>query len=136
VATGFKNSISFTAIGSIGSAKFDFERAAEFDYYDTDDEDDIEGFRRVLAGPQHPHLKEGLVMPVAGVGFGLADCFVFQATAFVRAIVDNDRAGIPSFKDGYENALLCDAVLSSADRGGTPVRIDDLRARIEAISAG
>jgi len=123
MATGFRNSLAFTAIGSLGAAQFDFERVAEFGYYDTSDADDIAGFHRVLAGPQHPNVGAGLVMPLAGVGFGLADCFVFQASAFVRAITSGDVASLATFADGYQNALVCDAVLRSADRGGAAVAI-------------
>jgi predicted dehydrogenase len=130
IATGFKNSSGFVLIGSAGSAQFDWERVAEFSFAAGDADPAVEGFTRVLVGPQHPYLAEGLVMPVAGVGFGLADAFIFQAADFVMAAA----AGTPSrlgagFADGVANALVMDAVKRSAAAGGAEVLLADERER-------
>ena len=133
VATGFKNSSGFVLVGSEASASFDWERLSEFGWADGLADHYTEGWTRVLLGEQHPYLAEGLVMPVAGVGFGLGDAFIFQAADFVTAVA----AGTPSqtassFADGVENALVLDAVKRSAATGGSPVAIADERERATA----
>jgi predicted dehydrogenase len=116
IATGFRNSAGFTLIGENAAASFDAERFAEFGYFDATQDDERNGFRRVVTGPKHPHLQDALVMPVAGVGHGYAETFVAQAHEFVRAIVTGERPR-PDFGDGYANALVCEAVQLAAERG-------------------
>jgi predicted dehydrogenase len=133
VATGFKNASGFVLVGSEASASFDWERLAEFGWADGSAEHYTEGWTRVLLGDQHPYLAEGLVMPVAGVGFGLGDVFIFQAADFVTAVATNTPSRIASsFADGVANALVMDAVKRSAAAGGSAVLIADERARARA----
>ncbi len=138
VATGFKNSTGFVLVGSDASASFDWERVGEFGWADGSADHDVEGWTRVILGDQHPYLAEGLVMPVAGVGFGLGDSFIFQAADFVTAVASGRPSRIAStFADGVENALVLDAVKRSAAAGGTPVLIADERAGAAAeLAAG
>ena len=71
-------------------------------------------------------------MPVAGVGFGLGDAFIFQAADFVTAVASNTPSRIASsFADGVANALVLDAVKRSA-AGGMAVAIADERERAAA----
>jgi predicted dehydrogenase len=133
IATGFKNSSGFVLIGSDGSAQFDWERVAEFSFADGAADPSVEGFTRVLVGPQHPYLADGSVMPVAGVGFGLGDAFIFQAADFVTAAATGTRSSLgASFADGVANALVLDAVKRSAAAGGEGVLISEERARATA----
>lgn len=115
IATGFRNSAGFTLIGERAAATFDTERFAEFGYFDARQDDDRNGFRRVVTGPKHPYLSDALVMPVAGVGHGYAETFVAQAHEFVRAIAEGGHAR-PDFGDGYANALVCEAVQLAAEQ--------------------
>ncbi len=48
-APGHRCTNSFEINGSKGSIKFDFERMNELEVYFTDDAEDVQGFRRVLA---------------------------------------------------------------------------------------
>jgi predicted dehydrogenase len=116
IATGFRNSAGFTLIGERAAASFDTERYGEFGYFDGANDDALNGFRRVVTGPKHPHLQDALVMPVAGVGHGYAETFVAQAHAFVRAIVTGEPPN-PDFGDGYAAALVCEAVQRAAEQG-------------------
>lgn len=135
IATGFKNSTGFVLVGSEASAQFDWERLVEFSWADGTADAYVEGFTRVLVGPQHPYLAEGLVMPVAGVGFGLRDAFIFQAADFVTAVANDTPSAIgASFVDGVANALVMDAVKRSAAAGGAAVSLDDERARATAAA--
>ncbi len=133
VATGFKNATGFVLVGSEASASFDWERLSEFGWADGSADHYTEGWTRVLLGGQHPYLAEGLVMPVAGVGFGLGDAFIFQAADFVTAVATDTPSRIASsFADGVANALVLDAVKRSAAAGGTAVLIADERERAAA----
>ncbi|MCC6790290.1 MAG: Gfo/Idh/MocA family oxidoreductase, partial [Thermomicrobiales bacterium] len=116
IATGFRNSAGFTLVGERAAATFDTERFAEFGFFDAAQDDDRNGFRRVVTGPKHPYLNDALVMPVAGVGHGYAETFVAQTHAFIRAIVDGTHPR-PDFGDGYANALVCEAVQRAAEQG-------------------
>ena len=133
VATGFKNASGFVLVGSEASASFDWERLLEFGWADGSADHYTEGWTRVLLGAQHPYLAEGLVMPVAGVGFGLGDAFIFQAADFVTAVASDTPSRIASsFADGTANTLVLDAVKRSAAAGGTAVLIADERSRAAA----
>jgi predicted dehydrogenase len=133
IATGFKNSTGFVLVGSDASATFDWERLSEFGWADGSADEYTGGFTRVLLGSPHPYLAAGLVMPVAGVGFGLADTFVFQAAEFVTAVANGRPSAIgASFADGVANALILDAVKRSAADGGGRVSIDEERERAAA----
>ena len=138
VATGFKNATGFVLVGSEASASFDWERLSEFGWADGSADPYTEGWTRVLLGGQHPHVAEGLVMPVAGVGFGLGDVFIFQAADFVTAVANHTPSRIAaSFADGVANALVMDAVKRSAGAGGVAVLIADERATAQAeLAAG
>jgi predicted dehydrogenase len=117
MAAGYRNSAGFTLIGETGAATFDTERYGEFGFFDGRQDDDVNGFRRVVTGPKHPYLRESLIMPVGGVGHGYAETFIAQAYEFVRAIAGDDSAATPNFADGYANALVCEAVQRSAELG-------------------
>ena len=57
-APGHRCTNSFEINGSKGSVKFDFERMNELQVYFTDDADDVQGFRRVLAtDPAHAYTE-------------------------------------------------------------------------------
>jgi predicted dehydrogenase len=133
IATGFRNSAGFTVIGERAAASFDTERFAEFGYFDATNDDALNGFRRVVTGPKHPHLQDALVMPVAGVGHGYAETFVAQAHEFVHAIVSGDQPR-PDFADGYANVLVCEAVQRAAAQGRR-VAIAEIAAEIEPAAS-
>lgn len=133
-ATGFRNSVGFTLVGTQGSAAFDFERTAEFEYFDGRQEDsDYNGFRRVIAGPSHPYLKNVLIMPVAGVGYGISETFFGQTYEFIRAVIAGRPLETAGFEDGYAASLVCEAVQRSAEQGRS-VSIRELAEQTEAAT--
>jgi predicted dehydrogenase len=131
VATGYRNSPAFELIGSDGSAEFDMERAAEFQFFDGRAESDLNGFRRVIVGPSHPYFEQVAVFPVAGVGYGYTETFVVQAYEFVRAVVGETRPYSPEFEDGYAATLVCEAVQAAAELGRA-VRVEEIAAKAGA----
>jgi predicted dehydrogenase len=130
VATGLGNATGFLLIGSEGSARFDWSRLGEVWYADGRTDGLASGFTRVVMGPQHPYLAEGLVMPVPGSGFGLREVFTFQAFDFVTAVAEGISSRVAAtFADGVANALVMDAVQRSAAQGGGLVTIAEERER-------
>jgi predicted dehydrogenase len=117
IATGHRNSPAFDLIGSRGAISFDMERAAEFNVYETQGDDDVlNGFRRVVLGPRHPYFADVVAFPVAGVGYGYSETYAAQAYEFVRAVVER-RPYNPSFEDGLSVVQICAAVQESAEQG-------------------
>jgi predicted dehydrogenase len=119
VATGHRNSPAFDLIGSRGAISFDMERAAEFSVFEAHDEDEVlNGFRRVVLGPRHPYFADVVAFPVAGVGYGYSETYATQAYEFVRAVAEQ-RPFTPSFEDGLAIVQICAAVQESAMHGRT-----------------
>jgi predicted dehydrogenase len=118
VATGYRNSPAFELIGSRGAISFDMERAAEFSVYESHDGDDelLNGFRRVVVGPNHPYFAEVVAFPVAGVGYGYSETYAAQAYEFVRSVAEQ-RAFSPDFQDGLAAVQICAAVQHAAEHG-------------------
>jgi predicted dehydrogenase len=113
IATGYRNSPAFDLVGSHGAVSFDMERAAEFAIFETSMGDKLAGFRRVVAGPQHPYFNDVVAFPVAGVGYGYSETYVAQAYEFVRAVAEQ-RPYSPSFVDGVAVVEVCEAVQRAA----------------------
>jgi len=85
IATGHRNSPAFDLIGSRGAISFDMERAAEFNVYETQGDDDVlNGFRRVVLGPRHPYFADVVAFPVAGVGYGYSETYAAHAYECIR----------------------------------------------------
>jgi predicted dehydrogenase len=113
-ATGRKNAHLFEIYGSRGALMFDFERMNELQFYSGDDEEQAQGFRRILAtDPVHPYLQAWWP---PGHLIGYEHSFVHAAADFVRAIF-RDRDIAPSFYDGLRCMQVIDAALESAETG-------------------
>ncbi len=83
----------------------------------------VNGPRRVLVGPDHPYVRDGLPMVAGAVGYGTGDMFAYQARAFLDQICG--IAGLPPcahFSAGLHGIAVLDAV-ASARAGGTPVLV-------------
>jgi len=117
IATGYRNSPAFEIIGSKGAVSFDMERAGEFGWFESQEDDGVNGFRRVVVGPSHPEFGNVAAFPVAGVGTSYTETYVVQANEFLRAVVADNRDYAPNFADGYAAARICDAVLAAAEAG-------------------
>ncbi|MBB3114721.1 putative dehydrogenase [Paenibacillus phyllosphaerae] len=108
-AAGHRCTNAFEINGSKGSIKFDFERVNELQVYFTDDADDVQGFRRVLAtDPSHAYMDAWWP---AGHTIGYEHTFTHEVLELMNAIAE-DRQASPSFVDGVE----CQAVLEAVDK--------------------
>jgi len=124
VAHGQPDGLGFEVFGTAGSAAFDLHRMGEFSVSTAGPQPAFNGPRRVLVGPDHPYVRDGLPMVAGGVGYGTGDMFAYQACAFLDQI--RGVAGLPpcaSFRAGLHGIAVLDAVASSARAGGTPVPV-------------
>ncbi len=96
-------------------------------FFVKDEREGLGGFRDVIATqPEHPFARQWWA---PGHVLGWQESFVHQWRDFLTAVLEN-RAVDPrqaSFEDGYEAAVVCDAILLSA-REGRRVEIHETRA--------
>ena len=124
VAFGLPNSLGFELFTESGAAWFDLARAGEFSFIDGTAPVVTSGYRQVLVGPAHPYLAKGLPMDFPGVNYGQNDLFTYQARAFLEQITGEQRLPTcPSFEDGLRNLRILDAIVGSAQSGGTEVSV-------------
>ncbi|MBU5346772.1 dehydrogenase [Paenibacillus sp. LC231] len=108
-AAGHRSTNSFEINGSLGSVKFDFERMNELEVYFTSDDEDVQGFRRVLAtDPVHDYM-EAWWPPGHTIGF--EHTFTHEILELSTAISEG-RQPVPNFEDGVK----CQAVLEAVDK--------------------
>lgn len=111
LALGRRNANRIEINGERGSIAFDFERMNELEYFDGDDLDDAQGFRRIqVTDPSHPYV--GRWWPT-GHGLGYEHVFTHQVVDLVTAIA-GDRQPEPSFDDALQVQRVLDAIERSA----------------------
>src|SRR5690606_4194589 len=98
-AGGHRCTNGFEINGSKGSVRFDFERMNELEVYFTDDAEDVQGFRRVLA-TDAAHAYMDAWWP-AGHTIGYEHTFTHEMVELMDAI-SNDRQPVPNFVDGVK----------------------------------
>jgi predicted dehydrogenase len=113
-APGHRCTNAFEINGSKGSVKFDFERMNELQVYFTDDAEDVQGFRRVVAtDPAHAYM-EAWWPPGHTIGYG--QTFTHEVLELMNALEQN-RQPVPNFVDGVKCQEVLEAVdLSIAER--------------------
>lgn len=114
VATGRKMGLTFEVTGTRGALRFDQARFGELEYYRSDDPSDIQGFRRILTGPDHADY--GAFCPAPGHGLGYNDMMTIEIRDLVEGI-HGGRAVWPTFRDGAHVADVVDAALKSVTSG-------------------
>lgn len=115
-AAGRKNSNVIEINGEKGSLRFNLERLNELEVYWVDDEPkETRGFHQVLISePYHPWWENWWPQ---GHIIGWEHTFVHEITHLLDCIV-NDKPVAPigaDFEDGYRCAVICDAILESAE---------------------
>jgi predicted dehydrogenase len=118
-ALGRKNHNTFEINGEKGSVVFNLERLNELEVHIPDQQPkDSTGFTMVLVSEaSHPYWKYWWPQ---GHMIGWENLFVHEVAHFLGAVVgQHDVAPIgATFKDGYKAAVICDAILESAQNGG------------------
>jgi predicted dehydrogenase len=108
-APGHRCTNAFEINGSKGSVKFDFERMNELQVYFTDDAEDVQGFRRIMAtDPAHAYMDAWWP---AGHSIGYGQTFTHAVVELLNAIAE-DRQPVPNFRDGVK----CQAVLEAVEK--------------------
>jgi predicted dehydrogenase len=115
-AGGRKNGNRFEINGEKGSIAFNLERMNEMEVYWVGEEpEETQGFKNVLVSePFHPWWANWWPQ---GHMIGWEHTFVHEITHLLDCIV-NDRDVAPigaDFEDGYRCAVVCDAILESAE---------------------
>ncbi|NLX09937.1 MAG: Gfo/Idh/MocA family oxidoreductase [Chloroflexi bacterium] len=117
-AKGRKNHEVFEINGENGSIRFNLERLNELDVLWAGDEPrETQGFHNVLISEgYHPYWANWWPQ---GHMIGWEHSFIHEFHHFFDAIV-NDKPVAPygaTFEDGYRNAVICDAIIESAQSG-------------------
>ncbi len=118
-AAGHRSTNSFEINGSLGSVKFDFERMNELEVYLTSDDEDVQGFRRVLATDPAHDYAEAWWPPGHTIGF--EHTFIHEILELSSAAAEG-RQPVPNFHDGVK----CQAVLEAVERSVQERRWVDL----------
>lgn len=109
---GHKDTLDIEVYGSKGAARFSRERPNELSFYSGSDPADIQGYRTIKMGPEHPY-GNFWVMADLGIGYNEQKCAEFSR--FFEAIADGDKSKVAvSFYDGYKVCQLVDAITQSA----------------------
>jgi predicted dehydrogenase len=115
---GRKNYQVLEINGSKGSIRFNLERINELEVFWTGDEPrETQGFHNVLISESyHPFWEHWWPH---GHMIGWEHSFVHELSHFLDCIVNNKEVAPlgATFEDGYKNAVICDAILQSAESG-------------------
>lgn len=125
-AWGRNNFITFEIHGTEGSIVFNYENRDELQVAFKNDPADRRGFRTVYTGPNTPYGKALWPIPALGIGYG--ETKIIEAYEFMKAVAEGGSVR-PDFADGYQTALVDEAILDSGRTGlWTPVT-EHVRAR-------
>lgn len=113
-AHGRNNFITFEIHGTEGSILFNYERRDELQVSFANDPADRRGFRTIYTGPAHPNGAALWPIPALGIGYG--ETKIIEAHDFFKAIVEGGTVS-PNFIDGYQIALIDDAIIESGETG-------------------
>jgi predicted dehydrogenase len=117
-APGRKNYNCFEINAEHGSVRFNLERFNELDIFWKDSQPrETQGWTNVMVSESyHPWWKNWWPQ---GHIIGWEHTFVHEIDHMLRAIVNNEEVGPygATFEDGYRAAVICDAVVQSAESG-------------------
>jgi predicted dehydrogenase len=113
-AWGRNNFITLEIHGSEGSIAFNYENRDELQVCFKSDGSDRRGFRTVYTGPNHPNGESLWPIPALGIGYG--ETKIIEAHDLFKAIAGEEPVR-PDFGDGYQVALIDDAIARSAESG-------------------
>jgi predicted dehydrogenase len=111
LAHGRKMQIEFEVVGEHGTLFFTQERFNELQLYRADADGSRNGFRTILAGPQHEPYGAFCVAPGHQLGFN--DLKTIEIRDYLLAIAGEPVRG-PDFREGFEVQKTVDAVIRSS----------------------
>ena len=107
--------MTFEVHGTLGSILFNYERRDELEFFDANDPADRRGFRTIYTGPAHPY--GGGLWPIPALGIGYGETKIIECFDFFKAIAEGSSVS-PNFEDGYQIAVICEAIEQSNELGG------------------
>ena len=110
-AWGRKSGLCFEVHGDRGTIRFDQERPNEIHLFVAGEDPETGGFRRILAGPQHPPYDA--FCPASGHGLGFNDLKAIEARHFLRVIAGEEPA-VFDFAEGVKVERVVHALARSA----------------------
>lgn len=111
VAAGRKMMLAFEVTGTKGTIAVDHERFNELQLYTVGQPGGREGFKTILAGPQHDSYKE--FCPAPGHQLGFNDIKTIEVKALITALAGG-KAFMPDFREAWEIQRVVDAIVQSA----------------------
>jgi predicted dehydrogenase len=111
LSRGRKMQIEFEVVGSKGALAFSQERLNELHLYKADGDESRNGFRTIVAGPEH--LPYGAFCPAPGHQLGFNDLKTIEMRDFLLAIAGEPVKG-PDFREGWEVQKVVDAIIQSS----------------------
>lgn len=116
VAEGNKGRNTFEVNGSAGSLAWNMEDLNRLHLYESADKG-VAGFKNVLVtGPDHPFME---MWWGPGHVLGWEHTFIHEWLDLLTSLDDWDSRppDLPTFRDGHRAAVVCDAILASAQAG-------------------
>lgn len=113
-AWGRNNFITFEIHGTEGTILFNYENRDQLQVAFKGDPADRRGFRTVFTGPNTPYGDALWPIPALGIGYG--ETKIIEAYEFMKAVAEGGSVR-PDFADGYQTALVDEAILESGRTG-------------------
>ena len=111
VKAGRKMQLAFEVTGSKGSVFVDHERMNELQLYTVGQARGREGFKTILAGPDHRYFRE--FVPAPGHQLGFNDIKTIEVRALIDALAGGP-AFSPDFREAWEIQRVVDGIVRSA----------------------
>lgn len=114
VAAGRKMMLAFEVTGTKGTVAVDHERMNELRLYTVGQPEGREGFKTILAGPEHDSYAA--FCPAPGHQLGFNDVKTIEVKALMHALAGGERF-LPDFREAWEIQRVVDAIVESARQG-------------------
>jgi len=112
VKAGRKMTLAFEITGSKGTVEVDHERFNELKLYTVGNARGRDGFRTILAGPDHAFYKE--FCPAPGHQLGFNDIKTIEVMALIKSLAGGPKF-MPDFREAWEIQRVVDAIVISAN---------------------
>jgi predicted dehydrogenase len=113
VKAGRKMTLAFEITGSKGTIEVDHERFNELKLFTVGSARGREGFKTILAGPDHAFYKE--FCPAPGHQLGFNDIKTIEVMALIRSLAGGPKF-MPDFREAWEIQRVVDAIVISANQ--------------------
>jgi predicted dehydrogenase len=111
LSSGRKMQLDFEVVGEKGALVFTQERFNELRYYKVEKDGSRNGFRTIMAGPEHPPY--GAFCIAGGHQIGFNDLKVIEIRGFLAALAGGPRP-FADFREAYEVQRVIDSALVSS----------------------